>query len=380
VRPLFDELVGAHLVTPTAPGRYGLHDLLRAYAGELAAAEEAAEDRRAALRRLLDHYLGTASPASEQLMPTPRPIEVPEAAAGVAVLEFADLPAAMAWFADERATLTALVRLAGEAGFDEHVWKIAVSLREFLDRKGWTDDQAAVQAAAFAAARRLGDPAAEAMAHRNLVRINVSAGRVDVALWHANQALRLYDSLDEPVGRAMAHLSLGMLAQHKSDVPTALRHHREALDEFTRAGHQAGRANALNNMAMNLLWLDQPAAALPCAEESLTLTRDSGGGFFEAAVRDTLAGIHLALGRPGKAVEHARRCLELVRSAEDPFHSSLALRRLAEAFTTLGDDDAADAALREGAQVLDELARPDAARGLARVTEPDPARAATQGF
>jgi tetratricopeptide (TPR) repeat protein len=368
VRPLLDELVGAHLVTPTAAGRYGLHDLLRAYAADLAGTEEAAADRRSALRRLLDHYLGTALSAAEQLMPSLRPVEAPTPAAGATVAEVSDPRAAMVWFTAERPTLTALVRLAGDAGLAEHVWMLASSLREFLDRKGWTDDQAAVQAAGLAAARQLGDLAAQANAHRNLVRVQVGAGRDDLAARHADEALRLFEALDEPVGQAMAHLSLGMLAQHQGDLPAALRHHRRALSLFSRVRHRAGRATALNNVAMNLVSLGEPAEALASAQEALTLVRGRGETWSEAAIRDSLAGVHLALGQPGAAVDHARRCLDLLRAVEDPFHTSLALRRLADAYAALGDEAAAGAALLEAARVLDELAQPDAAQGLARVT------------
>lgn len=53
-RPLLAELTRAHLLEQPAAGRFILHDLLRAYATELASADPAA-DREAALTRLLDH-------------------------------------------------------------------------------------------------------------------------------------------------------------------------------------------------------------------------------------------------------------------------------------------------------------------------------------
>jgi hypothetical protein len=61
--PLLAELAHACLLTEHTPGRYTFHDLLRAYAAELAQAHDTEPDRRAALRRLLDHYLHTANPA-----------------------------------------------------------------------------------------------------------------------------------------------------------------------------------------------------------------------------------------------------------------------------------------------------------------------------
>src|SRR5262249_13963137 len=48
VREMLATLVAAHLLTGPAPGRYGFHDLLRAYALDRVHAEEAPADRDAA--------------------------------------------------------------------------------------------------------------------------------------------------------------------------------------------------------------------------------------------------------------------------------------------------------------------------------------------
>lgn len=50
-----------HLMHPTGRGHYGLHDLLRAYARELTAAQDSEDERRAAPTRLLGHYLHAAA-------------------------------------------------------------------------------------------------------------------------------------------------------------------------------------------------------------------------------------------------------------------------------------------------------------------------------
>jgi hypothetical protein len=63
-----DLLVRAHLVHPAGPGRYGMHDLLRAYATRLASNELVGESR-AAQRRLFDCYLATAAAAMDLLYP-----------------------------------------------------------------------------------------------------------------------------------------------------------------------------------------------------------------------------------------------------------------------------------------------------------------------
>nr|WP_237102044.1 BTAD domain-containing putative transcriptional regulator [Nonomuraea sp. MG754425] len=67
--PLLNELTDAHLVTESAPGRYGLHTLLHVYATELARTYDSEAERQAALRRALDHYLHTAYAAATLIEP-----------------------------------------------------------------------------------------------------------------------------------------------------------------------------------------------------------------------------------------------------------------------------------------------------------------------
>ena len=67
-----DLLLRAHLIQPAGPGRYGMHDLLRAYARELGSACKPEGERQAALTRLFDHYLYTAAAAMDTLFPAER--------------------------------------------------------------------------------------------------------------------------------------------------------------------------------------------------------------------------------------------------------------------------------------------------------------------
>ncbi len=77
-RAALAELARFHLATEHAHGRFSCHDLLRAYAAEQAARFDTELDRRAALHRMLDHYLHTARrgavllhPARDEVTPAP---------------------------------------------------------------------------------------------------------------------------------------------------------------------------------------------------------------------------------------------------------------------------------------------------------------------
>jgi hypothetical protein len=66
-RTLLAELARCHMVAEHAPGRYALHDLLRAYAAEQAEAHERPDERIEAVHRILDHYLHSAQAAGSLL-------------------------------------------------------------------------------------------------------------------------------------------------------------------------------------------------------------------------------------------------------------------------------------------------------------------------
>jgi hypothetical protein len=91
-RPLLRGLAEAHLLTEHRPGRFAYHDLLRAYAEELAEEQDSVDDRRAATHRTVDHYRRTAEAAARLLDPR-RPVPDPPAPApGVYPEAVADAP------------------------------------------------------------------------------------------------------------------------------------------------------------------------------------------------------------------------------------------------------------------------------------------------
>src|SRR5207248_2100376 len=77
------ELTGANLLSQPAAGRYSLHDLLRAYARDLATRFDTDEERRAASHRVLDHYLHSAHTAAVLISPGRTPIALSPPRSGV---------------------------------------------------------------------------------------------------------------------------------------------------------------------------------------------------------------------------------------------------------------------------------------------------------
>ena len=115
-RALLAGLTRGHLLSEHRPGRYAFHDLLRAYATEQARDREDDGARRAAVVRLLDHWLHTACAAAALLDPffAPEPAERPRP--GVVLSAPATAEEALRWFTAEHDALLASVSLAARSG------------------------------------------------------------------------------------------------------------------------------------------------------------------------------------------------------------------------------------------------------------------------
>src|SRR5262249_35800613 len=170
-------------------GRYGMHDLLRAYAAELSRAHDATAERDAARHRMLDHYLHTAYAADLHLDPYRVRIAMPLAGSGVTLEPAADAKAANAWFRDEYDVLRAAVPLAFDAGAGGHAGGRTWSLTTSFPRLGYWQDFVATQLVGLRAAERLADDSARAHAHRGVGAAYARLGQPDLADDHFRRAL-----------------------------------------------------------------------------------------------------------------------------------------------------------------------------------------------
>jgi len=352
---LLAQLAGAHLVTQPDPGRYALHDLLRAYAIELAGGPDAPGRRRAATGRLLDHYLHTGHAAALRLNPQREPLVLPVARAGVRPEPIADRAGALAWFAAQRPVLLAAIALAAGTGADTHAWQLAWTLTTYFDRRGSWHDWVGTQQQALAATQRLGDPVAQAHVHRGLGLACARLGQDDEAFRHYRHALALYRRLGDPVGQAHTHNNLGWLSGRHGRHRTALRHARCALDLYRQAGHQVGQAGALNAIGWYHGLLGDHRAALGHCQRALGVLQEIGDGRGEAATWDSLGHAHHHLGDHAQAQACYHRALELFREAGDRHNEAATLIHLGDAYLAAGQPGRTRQAWLGAAEIFDEL-------------------------
>ena len=377
VYPALAELTRAHLLTEHAPDRFAFHDLLRAYATELAHTGDSDTDRSVATHRVLDHYLHSAHAASRLLLhPHLDPIALPPAQPAVTPEDLTNPQDALTWFTAEHAVLLAAIRRAGDAGFDTHCWQLAWSLLPFLNRRGQWRVQADTQSTALDAARRQDDLAGQAQAHRGLGGAYTQLTRYDDAQAQLQLALDLFRRLADHNGQASAHFGLGMLFGRQGRYREALGHAQHALDLHRAAGHRAGQASALNTIGWYHAQLGDHRQALAHCLEALTLHQEVGDRHGEAITWDSIGYAHHHLGHHQQAATCYQQALDLLRELGDSYMEADTLTHLGDTHLATGELGAARTAWHEALGILDGLDHPDADQVRARLHRLDqpPAR------
>jgi tetratricopeptide (TPR) repeat protein len=198
---LLDGLHGEGLLTETGHRRYGMHDLLRRYARDHAAAAPA-QDAQRALERLLDYYQHTAARAEARLARQTRPGPPPAAPAGLpAAPDLDDDGQALAWARADRASLLACLDHAAAAGQHARVIALTAGLAGLLRRDGPWADAITRHAAAAQAAQRLGDRLGQAGALNDLGVVRWLTGDYPAAAQVLEQALGIYRDLGDRLGQ-----------------------------------------------------------------------------------------------------------------------------------------------------------------------------------
>jgi tetratricopeptide (TPR) repeat protein len=287
---LLGALTRAHLTQLAEPGRYGLHDLLGAYARDLAAGSDTKDEQRAALTRLFDHYLHAAAVAMNTLFPGEqrrRPRILPPASPAPPLT---DPAVALAWLEAERATLVAVAVHTASHGWPGHTTRLAATLFRYLDNGGHYPEAITIHSQAHRAARQTDDPAAETEALVNLGILDLRQGR------HAEAA---------------AHLQQGLALSRDAD-------------------DRSGQIRALGNLGILNLQLGRFEQATGYIHRYLALCREIGDRTGEAHALADLSSIDFQQGRYEQGAGYIRRALALSREADDPTGEAQALSILGE--------------------------------------------------
>ncbi|HEX5406485.1 MAG TPA: tetratricopeptide repeat protein [Pseudonocardiaceae bacterium] len=362
---LLTALARAHLLQRAGTGRFTMHDLLRAYAGEL----PAEPTDRAALTCLFDHYLYAATVAMDALHPAehhrrptvpPSPTPTPPTACESAT--------AQTWLDSERANLVAMAEYTAAHGWPEHTIKLSATLSRYLDRSGHraaavtihgqadrvaqeTGDHVARVSAltalgivawrqsdfatatdhlsqALVVSRRIGDRPGEAGALGSLGMLDFQMGRSHDSSRHLEQALVLYRQTGDHTAMARMLFNLGYLDIQLGRYQQAERNLQQALLLSRELGDRHGEACTLNNLGDVNCWLGNHDQAAGQYQQALTLFREAGDRNGEANVLTDMAAQHGKAGRHQEAISHQQAALGLYRQIGDRAGEARALNGL----------------------------------------------------
>jgi DNA-binding SARP family transcriptional activator/tetratricopeptide (TPR) repeat protein len=369
-RTTLAELTRAHLLAEPVPGRYALHDLLHAYASELAHAHETQSDRHAAVHRVLDHYLHTAHNAAVAMEPFVYPIAVGAPCPRTLTIELATSADALDWFTSEQATLLAAVQLAARAGLSSHAWQLAWILSTYLLRRGCWDDQATACRAALAATRSAGDLTGQAHMLHRLAAGCAKSGRVEASHPLFQDALRLFEATGNHASQAVIHGILGWMAQREERPAASLSHSLRSLELYRRAGHRAGQAMALKDVGFAHAMLGNHDQAISYCEGALAAMRELGDQRWEGAIWDSLGYAHHQRGDYAEAVACYERAIALSRDLADRFNEADTFSSLGDVHHSAGDTPAAHRAWGEALRIFGEIDHPDRDKVRAKLRAP----------
>lgn len=324
-----------HLLHEAVPGRYGMHDLVRAHAAQRAVDEDRPAERRAALSRLFDYYAVTASAAMDALYPADtdrRPRLSPQ---GWEIAPVGELTQARDWLDTERPNLVATAIGATAIGSHRHPGRLAATLLRYLF-SGYFHDAITIFDQARLAAQDAGDPAGEAQALFGLGTVHGGLSRYAEAAGYLRGALDGFRHAGDRQGQARALGNLGAVAQRRAEWRQAMEFHRQTLDLFEEVGDVLGSARTLNNLGQAESRLGSYDLAADHLQRGLDLHRSLGDQTGQGGALMNLGSVESMRGRHAVAAAHHRAALELFRAMGHRSGQAWALDGLGVACAGLG--------------------------------------------
>ncbi|MGW9447495.1 AfsR/SARP family transcriptional regulator [Streptomyces sp. NPDC055632] len=321
---VLEDLVDASLVQQPHPGRYRLHDLVRAHARQLAAEapEEAAADRDAVLRLYT---------AAGRLAADWGPDAFPTGPEGAGGAPFADWREAAAWLGAAGGELVDVVAYAVAAGEFDHACWIAEALADHLLGQGHHHECRTALELALSCADRASDRRMPAALRNCMGFLDVHRGRFRQAYSWFEEALRHGAGHGDPRDRVRAVAGMGVSEWMLGRVEEGTARLEEAVERAVGLGDDWLAGIVTCNLGAIRHRQGRYEEALEFYATALALAEKGGRPRTIAGSLCFVAEAQLALGRTAEAVGLLRRAADLAREVEDPPLRAATLSRLAAA-------------------------------------------------
>jgi transcriptional regulator with XRE-family HTH domain/tetratricopeptide (TPR) repeat protein len=298
---LLERLHDAYLLNQRESDRYGFHDLLRVFAGEVVLAALPTLEASAAFRRLTDFAVLSALQADRLLTPQRFRPEIEFDAVALETARLDDDEMALAWFRAEWPGLVDLCRAAAERGEHDRCWQLAFLLRGFFFTAKLWDPWIATHRWARGSAEALGDDWALAITTANLGVGFIDRGDLDEASGCFAEALALYRGMADSHGESTVLAHQAWVAHYRGDYAEALGNLQQAREFYERIGNRRNAAITVRGIALVLTALDRSAEAALLAKETLAVFDELGLDLDAAMALNCLAWAWFHAGSPDRA-------------------------------------------------------------------------------
>lgn len=319
-----DELVDARLVeVHTGTGvraRYRLHELVGVYAREVLAAEIPADERSAAVERLVRCTLFLARAAHRReyggdytiLHSTVALWELPDELVGTLLHD------PIGWFTAEHVNLVTAVRLAAELRLVDVCWNLAVTAVTYFEAKLHREDWRATHEMALEAVGQQNDRYGEAALRCSRAGLALIEQRFEDATSDLETALDWFTAAGEVHGRGLAVRSLASVDRLRGQEERAEQRYRHALTDLRTVGDRVAEAHVLVNLAHLRVHRDHYYECAQLLQQALAICTEAGTRRVTAQARHQLGQLHLAHGQHEQAEAEFAEVLETTTATDDP--------------------------------------------------------------
>jgi DNA-binding SARP family transcriptional activator/tetratricopeptide (TPR) repeat protein len=379
---VLEDLLDVNLLRQRTPGRYEFHDLLRDHASATALSADSAEERRAAVGRMLDYYLRMTELTDDLLAPgRARNRPVLEAAPDH-VPPLASQAEALDWCERELANVLAAVTRAADASRPQHQWLLPLNLFLYYNARRGAQVAKAIYHAAHDAAERAGDQWARAETARHLGWVYWDLSDATEAIHYQHLALEIFRAIGDESGEAVALGNLGFSALSQSRYDEAADLCREVVQVCRRVGNLRGEAIGLFNLGYGCTQLGRFAEAIRHLTAALELFRRIDDQRMEAATCAALGNVRVRMSDYGQALLWHRRALDLAGAVCDFDLEAQCLNDMADGVRAAGDRQQGASLYRDALErarvVRSRLGQARAHDGLGHCLLPDDPDAACQ--
>jgi len=375
---LLDDLVNAQLIETAGTGsgvhsQYRFHDLIRVFARERLAAEEPAEERKAALQRALGallylaeqanrhHYGGDYVGLRSDALRWPLPDRL--------VDELVADP--LSWYDRERIVLVAGVRQAAQVGFVELCWSLAFCAVTLFESRIYLDDWKETHEIALETAQKAHHIRGQAAMLYSIGSLNIAQQRFGPARQVFAAAAQLFKEAGDDQGIALVTRHIAFIDRLAGRLDDATKRYEQALAIFQRTGDQIAAAYVLHGLAQVKLELNEIGRAEELLADALRLSQVAPCGRVEAQVLHRMGEASLLAGKLPTAVGAFELALARTRDLGDPIGEAYALMGVGVAQARLGEFEPARDALQRALELAgtsgEHLAEARALLGLSEL-------------